>query len=49
MSSEPVSHPYPDRVRPGYPIPDYLTGEIQSKLAYVDERIQRASRQYRAY
>ncbi|MBN1147664.1 MAG: hypothetical protein JXA78_10450 [Anaerolineales bacterium] len=28
---------------PATPIPDYLTGEVQSKLAYVDERIARAS------
>jgi hypothetical protein len=27
---------------PAVPIPDYLAGEIQSKLAYVDERIARA-------
>lgn len=29
-------------IRPEIPIPDYLRGEVQSKLAYVDERIIRA-------
>jgi hypothetical protein len=27
------------QLKPDVPIPDYLTGEIQSKLAYVDEAI----------
>jgi len=37
--------PGPDsqlQIRPDLPIPDYLRGEIQSKLAYVDEHITRA-------
>jgi seryl-tRNA synthetase len=27
---------------PAYPIPEYLVGEVQSKLAYLDESVQRA-------
>jgi hypothetical protein len=30
-------------IQPATAIPDYLTGEVQSKLAYVDERIVQAS------
>jgi seryl-tRNA synthetase len=41
MSSEPAGIPTRIEFAPAAPIPDYLTGEIQSKLAYVDERIVR--------
>ena len=46
-ASEPTArlHPKPVPViefAPAVAIPDYLTGEIQSKLAYVDEAILRA-------
>jgi seryl-tRNA synthetase len=43
MPNEPANLPVLIEFAPATPIPDYLTGEIQSKLAYVDERIQRAS------
>jgi seryl-tRNA synthetase len=43
MLNKPVNTPTLIEFAPAAPIPDYLTGEIQSKLAYVDERIQRAS------
>jgi len=42
MSSEKANSPMRIEFAPAAPIPDYLTGEIQSKLAYVDERILRA-------
>jgi seryl-tRNA synthetase len=40
MSSEPAAASTLIEFAPVTSIPDYLTGEIQSKLAYVDERIQ---------
>jgi seryl-tRNA synthetase len=43
MSSESANIPTLIEFAPATSIPDYLTSEIQSKLAYVDERIQRAS------
>jgi hypothetical protein len=42
MSSEQTNYPTTIEFAPATSIPDYLTGEIQSKLAYVDERIVRA-------
>jgi seryl-tRNA synthetase len=42
MSSEQTHIPTRIEFAPAASIPDYLTGEIQSKLAYVDERIIRA-------
>lgn len=42
MTSNPANIPALIEFAPAVPIPDYLAGEIQSKLAYVDERIQRA-------
>ena len=42
MSADPTSLPTRIEFTPAAFIPDYLTGEIQSKLAYVDERIIRA-------
>jgi hypothetical protein len=42
MSSEPASLAVRIEFTPATSIPDFLTGEIQSKLAYVDERIVRA-------
>jgi seryl-tRNA synthetase len=42
MSSEKVPVPARIEFAPATPIPDYLTSEIQSKLAYVDDRILRA-------
>jgi hypothetical protein len=42
MSSEPASLAVRIEFAPATSIPDFLTGEIQSKLAYVDERIVRA-------
>lgn len=42
MSTEPAEVFTRLEFEPAAPIPDYLAGEIQSKLAYVDERIVRA-------
>jgi seryl-tRNA synthetase len=42
MSTEPADFSTRIEFEPATPIPDYLTGEIQSKLAYVDERILQA-------
>jgi seryl-tRNA synthetase len=42
MTSEQTSAPTRIEFAPAVPIPDYLTGEVQSKLAYVDERILQA-------
>lgn len=42
MSTEPAASTARIEFEPAAPIPDYLTGEIQSKLAYVDERILQA-------
>jgi seryl-tRNA synthetase len=42
MSGDPTNIPTRIEFVPAAPIPDYLAGEIQSKLAYVDERIVRA-------
>lgn len=39
MSNEPSNQPMRIEFAPAAPIPDYLTSEIQSKLAYVDQRI----------
>ncbi len=37
-----MSHPDPIEITPALTIPDFLTGEVQSKLAYADEAIQAA-------
>ena len=42
MPGEKTRNPVTIEFVPAAPIPDFLTGEIQSKLAYVDERILRA-------
>jgi seryl-tRNA synthetase len=42
MSGESMVKPQRIEFAPAVNIPDFLTGEIQSKLAYVDERILRA-------
>ena len=41
QSSAPNLQPVTFNLRPSFPIPPHLTGEIQSKLAYVDEAIAR--------
>jgi seryl-tRNA synthetase len=38
----PAEEPIQIELAPALPIPGHLTGEVQSKLAYVDERIRRA-------
>ena len=43
MSKQPDKKNFELTIKPAVPIPDYLTGEIRSKLAYVDEKITDAS------